>query len=415
MPNLYEPLFPEEWPRCSLWDTATWVNGLAFRKIQFSASGDPVIKIAELKRGLTQQTEFTKQRFDEKVRVRAGDVLYSWSGSPETSLAVFVWDGPDGWLNQHIFKVTAKPHVDRTFHLQFLRYLRPQLVSIAQNKQTTGLGHVTQADLRRMRVGLPAIDEQRRIAAILGALDDKIELNRKMSRTLEEMAQAIFKSRFVDFDGVADEDLVESKAGRIPRGWEVEPLDSIADFLNGAACQKYPAVQGDKSLPVIKIRELNQGVTDKSDRATSAIPRKWWVADGDVLFSWSGSLVVKVWTGGPGALNQHLFKVTSSRFPRWFYLLWTQLHLDRFQQIAADKATTMGHIKRSHLTEALCAVPPESTLRHLDAVLQPLAARQIACDLESRTLAALRDTLLPKLISGEIRVPEAEATVEAAL
>jgi type I restriction enzyme S subunit len=250
------------------------------------------------------------------------------------------------------------------------------------------------------------VDDQRRIAAVLGALDDKIELNRKMNRTLEEMAQAIFKSWFIDFDG--HDDFVDSELGPIPRGWEVASLDSVAHFLNGAACQKFRPEPGEGSLPVIKIREMNQGITDKTDRATLRLPKKWWVNDGDVLFSWSGSLVVKVWTGGTGALNQHLFKVTSDRFPRWFCLLWTTHHLREFQRIAAAKATTMGHIKRHHLTDAKCVVPLADVLKRADDVLRPMVSRQVRNDLEARTLAGLRDTLLPKLISGELRVPEAE-------
>ena len=233
-----------------------------------------------------------------------------------------------------------------------------------------------------------------------------------MNRTLEEMAQALFKSWFIDFDG--HDDLVDSEIGPVPRGWGVQSLDDIADFLNGAACQKYPAGNGDPGLPVIKIRELNQGVTSESDRATSTIPTKWHVKDGDVLFSWSGSLVVKVWTGGLGALNQHLFKVTSEAYPRWFFLAWVKHHLGEFQRIAAAKATTMGHIQRHHLTDAKCVVPSADVLSRLGMSLEPLMDRQVANELEARTLADLRDTLLPKLISGELRVPEAEAAISEA-
>ncbi|MCA9644246.1 MAG: hypothetical protein KC492_26310, partial [Myxococcales bacterium] len=196
------------------------------------------------------------------------------------------------------------------------------------------------------------------------------------------------------------------------RGWEITSLDHVADFLNGAACQKYPPTEGISSLPVIKIRELNQGISENTDLARSDIPAKWHVRDGDVLFSWSGSLCVKLWSGGPGVLNQHLFKVTSERYPKWLYLAWTRKHLDSFQRIAADKATTMGHIKRHHLTDARCIVPPDTTVDRLGALLEPLLERGLAAELESRTLAELRDTLLPRLISGELRIPEAEALAE---
>jgi type I restriction enzyme S subunit len=150
------------------------------------------------------------------------------------------------------------------------------------------------------------------------------------------------------------DELVESELGLIPKGWKVKPLDEIADYMNGLAMQKYPPVEGQESLPVIKIRELRAGVADaSSNRANLNFPSKYIIDDGDIIFSWSGSLIVKVWCGGKGGLNQHLFKVTSADYPKWFYYYCTAHHLDEFQRIAADKATTMGHIKRNHLQEAL--------------------------------------------------------------
>ena len=230
---------------------AEWVNGLAFRNIHFSDSGKPVIKIAEIKNGISGQTKFTGQTFDESVHIEAGDLLFSWSGQPETSIDAFWWHGPDGWLNQHVFKVSVEPEVDELFFFYLLRYLKPNFVSIARNKQTTGLGHVTKRYLENLEDGIPGLPEQRAIAHILGTLDDKIELNRRMNQTLEEMARALFKSWFVDFDPVrakiggrwrpgeslpglpADiyhlfpDRLVPSQLGEIPEGWEVKTLGEI--------------------------------------------------------------------------------------------------------------------------------------------------------------------------------------------
>jgi type I restriction enzyme S subunit len=299
------------------------------------------------------------------------------------------------------------------FAYHFLRTPAFRSYAISQMTGSTGRQRLPVDALEKFNVSLPSLSEQRRIAAILGALDDKIKCNRTMNQTLEAMAQAIFQSWFVDFDGVPPKDLVDSELGPIPRGWEVNPLDQIADYLNGAACQKFRPNEEEEWLPVIKIRELSKGITAQSDRAKMKIPKKWHVKDGDVLFAWSGSLLVKIWTGGPGALNQHLFKVTSKDFPRWFYFLWTARHLGEFQNIAADKATTMGHIKRHHLSDAMCAVPPRVTLTTYGHLIGRIIDRQVSNEVESRTLTQLRDTLLPKLISGEVRVPEAEARVEA--
>ena len=272
--------------------------------------------------------------------------------------------------------------------------------------------------------------EQRAIAHILGTLDDKIELNRRINETLEAMARALFKSWFVDFDPVrakmagrdtglpkhlADlfpDRLVESEVGEIPEGWEVMALDTIADFRNGLALQRYRPQTRYERLPVVKIAQLRSGKTDSGEWATSDICPEFIIDDGDVVFSWSGSLMVMVWCSGRAALNQHLFKVTSTRFPKWFFLHNVRSHLANFQTIAAGKATTMGHIKRHHLSDAMCTVPDSRLLAAADGPLSAIFERSLSANIQSRTLASLRDTLLPKLISGEIRLRDAERAVE---
>jgi type I restriction enzyme S subunit len=234
---------------------------------------------------------------------------------------------------------------------------------------------------------------RRRLVKLLEALDEKIALNRQISETIETSAQTLFKFSFLD--------VAETK---LPKGWEVRGLDQIASFLNGLALQKFPP-NGDASLPVIKIAQLRAGHTENADRAGTNLPPQYIIEDGDVLFSWSGSLEVEIWCGGRGALNQHLFKVTSANFPKWFYYLWTRHHLSFFQNTAADKATTMGHIQRHHLHEAKVFVPPSGLMETMNKQFAPLLDKLIASRLESRTLAELRDALLPKLLSGELRVP----------
>jgi type I restriction enzyme S subunit len=275
------------------------------------------------------------------------------------------------------------------------------------------------AHARELRV--PDEHEQRDIAGVLGALDDKIELNRRMSETLEEMARTLFQSWFVDFDPVRakaedrpsglplDIDALfpsvfeESELGEIPKGWQVRSLDDIADFTNGLALQRFPP-DGADHLPVIKIAEMRRGYSDRTARASANIDPRYIVTDGDILFSWSGTLEVVLWSHGPGALNQHLFKVTSDKFPKWFYWGWTLEHLDDFRRIAAGKATTMGHIQRQHLTDARVVVPPVELVRAAGGPLATLIERQAGHALHSRRLVAQRDALLPRLLSGKLRV-----------
>ena len=246
---------------------------------------------------------------------------------------------------------------------------------------------------------------------------------------MEELARAVFKAWFVDFEpvkakaagatafpGMPPETfatlpnaLKDSPLGPVPEGWEINSLIKVATFLNGVALQKFPARGVENNLPVIKIAEMRKGSTVGADRASADIPPQYIVADGDLLFSWSGTLEARIWHGGAGALNQHLFKVTSQRFPKWFFHHWILRHLPDFRAIASSKATTMGHIQRKHLEAAMTVVPPEDFLRCANLVLDPPTALAHQLCIESKRLAALRDYLLPRLLSGQVRVRAGEA------
>lgn len=294
--------------------------------------------------------------------------------------------------------------------------------------------HTSPSRICDFEFDLPPIAVQKEAAATLDALEGRISLLRQTNATLESIAQALFKSWFVDFDPVRAKaegrepegmdaataalfpaEFEESALGLIPKGWTVRSLDSFATYLNGLALQKYPAESEDEYLPVIKIAQLRAGHTNGSDRASARLKPEYVVRDGDVLFSWSGSLEVEFWCGGEGALNQHLFKVTSSEVPKWFYYLATKHFLPGFREIAAHKATTMGHIQRGHLTASRLALPPAPVIRALSSVMGPLLERRINGALQARELAAVRDALLPRLISGRLRLPEAMEAAEAAV
>lgn len=187
--------------------------------------------------------------------------------------------------------------------------------------------------------------------------------------------------------------------------FEEKSLTEIADYKNGLAMQKFRPKDGETVLPVLKIRELNQGSTDgTTDLATSTIDEAVKVFDGDVIFSWSGTLLVKLWTGGDAALNQHLFKVTSTKYPKWFYYLWTLHHLRRFQNVAKSKATTMGHIKRSDLSDSKVLVPDAEELSKLNTIFEPIIEQIVNLGIQIKLLEKTRDQLLPKLLSGEIEL-----------
>lgn len=335
--------------------------------------------------------------------------------------------------------------------------------------------HFKKTDFDKLFLPYPSRKTQEFIGRFYFYFCEKIELNRQINTTLESMAQALFKSWFVDFDPVIDNalaagneipDALAARAARrealrqqtnetsnkttgatdadsseqaltdtglsdqrlpseiqqrfpdrfvfteemgwVPEGWGIESLDRIANYQNGLALQKFRPEDESNFLPVVKIAQLKKGYADGEEKASPNIKPECIIDDGDVVFSWSGSLMVDVWCGGRAALNQHLFKVTSDEYPKWFFLHFTLHHLTEFQRIAADKAVTMGHIKREHLSQAKCSVPGMDFMEKLSPFFDPLLNKAVLSRLENRALIDLRDSLLPKLLSGQITIPDAE-------
>ena len=250
------------------------------------------------------------------------------------------------------------------------------------------------SDIEDLELKLPNLIIQKKIVSILDTIDNKIRLNEKINNNLEQQAQAIFSNEFLTLK-------------TLPDGWQQASLIDIADYLNGLAMQKYRPTVDETGIPVLKIKELRQGCCDdNSELCSQNIKSEYIIHNGDVIFSWSGSLLVDFWCGGICGLNQHLFKVTSNKYDKWFYYAWTKHHLDRFIAVAADKATTMGHIKRDELSKAEVLIPNEADYKRIGALLQPIYDLIIVNRIENKKLAETRDTLLPKLMSGEIDISE---------
>ena len=291
------------------------------------------------------------------------------------------------WVNNHA-------HVVQGNELCDTRYLCYLLNSMDLSGYITGSAQpkLSQANLNAVTMFLPSIDEQKKIIEYLYTLDKKIVVNQRINDNLYAQAKAIFDNHFINIDA-------------IPAGWRKGNLLDIANYLNGLAMQKFRPQGHEIGLPVLKIKELRQGSCDDSSELCSlSIKPEYIIHNGDVIFSWSGSLLVDIWCGGTCGLNQHLFKVTSDVYDKWFYYLWTAHHLARFIAIAADKATTMGHIKREELAKAEVLIPCEEDYTSLNSIMQPIFELIISNRIESRKLAAFRDELLPKLMSGEVDV-----------
>ena len=297
----------------------------------------------------------------------------------------------NGGCSNDVLVFTAKENTDS----DFLYYVLADDAFFAYAMATSKGTKMPRGDRKSiMQYEVPCydIETQQKIASILKSIDEKIELNNAINNNLEQQAQAIFSNEFLSLE-------------TLPDSWKKSSLIDVADYLNGLAMQKYRPTASETGIPVLKIKELRQDYCDNNSELCSPnIKSEYIIHNGDVIFSWSGSLLVDFWCGGICGLNQHLFKVTSSKYDKWFFYAWTKHHLDRFIAAAADKATTLGHIKRDELSKAEVFIPSEADYNRIGALIQPIYDLIISNRIENKKLVSLRDALLPRLMSGEIDI-----------
>jgi 50S ribosomal protein L10 (fragment) len=301
----------------------------------------------------------------------------------------------DTYVNQSVLVFEADTQVIEPLFLYYnLSNRYEELRQLSDGTSTRG--GLSGWIVKRMDIDLPSLSLQKKIVDILYDIDQKIECNTAINKNLEEQAQAIFYKYFIYISDV-------------PTNWQEANLTNIAEYRNGLAMQKFRPQKEEKSLPVLKIKELRQGHCDlNSERCSLKIKPEYIIHDSDVIFSWSGSLLVDFWCGGTCGLNQHLFKVYSKEYEPWLYYSWTKYHLTKFISMAADRATTMGHIKRDALEQARVLIPCHDDYLEIGRLLQPLYDSMISNRVEIRKLSKLRDTLLPRLMSGELDVSNIE-------
>lgn len=407
--TLYAPAFSEDWDEQSLYPLAEWLNGMAFKDFEFAPKGRPVIKIAEIKNGISGQTKFTNEEYDSKYLLKKGDMLFCWSGQPETSIDFFWWNGPEGWLNQHIFKVT--PNLEnKYFFFYLLKYLKPNFVQIAINKQTTGLGHVTKGDLERFIVKLPKPEEQRAIATVLSSLDDKIELLHEQNKTLEATAQAIFKEWFVNFHFPGSTGkMIDSELGEIPERWRVGKLGEETEaMLGGTPSTKNSEYWKNGTVPWINSGKVNEFricepttyITEKALKESSAkiMPK------GTVVIAITGATLgqvsrLEIESSG----NQSVIGLIANKkniSPYLYY--WMLQNIQDIILIATGGA--QQHINKNDVNALYFLIPEESILSKFFDIANPIIEKISGNCFQIQTLSVLRDALLPKLMKGEVRV-----------
>ena len=246
-----------------------------------------------------------------------------------------------------------------------------------------------------------------------------------LNRNLEAMARQLYDYWFVQFD-FPDEDgkPYKSSGGKmvwneklkrnIPENWYCGNLFDIAVFTNGLACQKFRPKEDEESLPVIKIREMHDGINADTELVSANIPGDLIVNNGDVLFSWSASLEVMLWAFGKGGLNQHILKVTSANdTPKSYYYFQILDYISIFKRMAEARKTTMGHITQDHLKQSVIAIPKQKkVLRQFDKLIAPIFDEMVVCQEQISELQSRRDELLPLLMNGQVSVMPKEVNCD---
>ena len=348
----------------------------------------------------------------KNVIVEKNDILLNITGDSIARCTIVPEEILPARVNQHVSIIRCKNTEQSKYVMYYLQYIKKYLLQISKGGGTRNA--LTKEAIGKLPIKIS--DDCNKISKILDNIDQKIHTNNQINQELEAMAKTLYDYWFVQFD-FPDQNAkpYKSSGGKmvyhpelkreIPEGWGVDSLWNIANFYNGLAMQKYrPDTNEDDYLPVIKIREMMNGFSKDTERARLDIPSEAVVDRGDILFSWSATLEVIIWGKEKGALNQHIFKVTSDTYPKSFIYFELKSYLKVFKAIAELRKTTMGHITQDHLKQAKIVVPPIELISKLDAKLQPIMLKQQILENQNQELTQLRDWLLPMLMNGQVKV-----------
>ncbi|MGA5264560.1 restriction endonuclease subunit S [Streptomyces griseoincarnatus] len=363
-----------EWDRTTVGDVITLQRGFDITKAQQNPGEVPVVSSGGI------------GSYHDTAMVRGPGVVMGRKGT----LGKVFWLEDDYWPHDTTLWVKDFKGNNRRFVYYFLGTLNYLSMNVGSSNPTLNRNHVHPTP-----INWPPLEEQNGIAAVLGALDDKITVNGRITAVADELSGELFRHATLTS----------------PERFTEMALSDTAEFINGRAFTKEATGTG---RMVVRIAEINSGPGSSTVYNDIEVPEQHLARPGDVLFAWSGSLTVARWFRPEAIINQHIFKcVPKHGYPRWLVSQLVHRKIGDFRAIAADKATTMGHIQRKHLDEPVI-VPESQELVSLDSQIAPLWERALLAERESLDLATLRDTLLPQLMSGRLRVKDAEKIVEDA-
>lgn len=373
--------FNKKWNEYVLYDLAIWKNGLAFKDINFSDKGKPIIKIAELKNGITEQTKYTNGDYGEDVYLRKHDLIFSWSGNPKTSIDAFIYDLPDGYLNQHSFKITEKKEIITKYFLYYiLKYLNPMFQNIASNKQTTGLGHVTIADLKKIKVRIPSLELQCKILDIIKKIDNKICNNNQINDNLLDLIKTLYSEKIKN--NYSDK-------------FEEKTLDEFCNIFTGK-------------------KNANASEDNGKYKFFTCAPEPLYINsyiyDGPaIIVAGNGAYTGRTtFYNGKFDLYQRTYGITAFDNNDYIYLLYAIVYTDLQNEImGGTHGSAIPYIVFNDIAKFKVRYN-ERIFNELSNKMKSLLIKIKNNEAENESLTQLRDTLLPKLMNGEIDLDKIE-------
>lgn len=399
-----------EWKEVRLGEVAdvqTGPFGSQLHKENYVNKGTPIVTVEHLGNKWFTSQNLPMVSDEDKLRLakycsQEGDVIFSRVGSVDR--CSYVSKEYSGWLfSGRCLRVRPRSGINPEYLYYFLtnegtkQYIRNIAVGATMPSINTKL-------LNEVPITIPSLDDQRRIASILSSLDRKIELNNKINADLEEMAQAIFKNWFVDFEPFKDGKFVDSELGMIPEGWKVGSPYEYVKVVYGAPYKSAKFNDNGEGLPLIRIRDLKD--CNPQFFTPEILPQTEYVNMGDIVAGMDAEFVPHIWKGNTGLLNQRVCKLMPQQtsISNLFVLYLMKPELEFVQSYKTG--TTVSHLGKADIDKFVVVLPPLKVVEECSKILDSILQRIKNISAESRTLSTLRDTLLPRLMSGELEVPE---------
>ena len=399
----------EEWKEYKLGELSIGKGsyGIGASAVPYSPSLHTYLRITDINDDGTLNKNGLMSLDDENADdyiLQPNDIVFARTGN-STGRSYF-YDGSDGKLVYagFLIKFSLDSKKVNPRILKYYTHSKPYFDWVRSFDTGGTRGNINAKTYGDMPIVLPPRKLQDKIVSVLKSLDDKIEVNRRITDNLEQQAQALFKSWFVDFEPFKDGEFVESELGMIPKGWKLKRIYEYVDVIYGAPYKSSLFNDNKEGLPLIRIRDLKTNTPQF--HTPEILPNTEYIEAGDIVAGMDAEFTPYVWQGERGVLNQRCckFKGKYEGISNYYILFLVKPELEYVQSYKTG--TTVSHLGKSDIDRFVFLTPPLDIVLAFSEIVNPMIKEVVNRAKESCRLAELRETLLPKLMSGELKVNE---------